>query len=134
MFSEELKERIEEMKEVHPIYKEVIEDVLDDLEEETDKAFYNRLDEISSNGCASGIVPSMVHYKYTVSFYNRHKEIINEYISELCNNIGCTSLTDIFTNFDEDDILCLHTTNKNLLAWYGYEYVISDVLTMIEMV
>lgn len=133
MFSEELKERLEEMVEINAMYKEVIEDVLDDLEEETDKVFYNRLDEISSNGCASGIVPSMIDYKDTVSFYNRHKEIINEYISELYNNTGCTSFTDIFKDFDTDDILCLHTHNKNLMAWYGYEYVISDVLTMIEM-
>ena len=131
MFSEELKERLEEMVEINAMYKEVIEDVLDDLEEETDKAFYNRLDEISSNGCAS--VPSMIDYKDTVSFYNRHKEIINEYISELYNNTSCTSFKDIFKDFDTDDILCLHTHNKNLMAWYGYEYVISDVLTMVEM-
>ena len=139
MFSEELQERLNEMKEINALYKEVIEDLIDydedipfDDNTMSDKDLYDKLTDISSHGCVSGAVPSMINYEDTVKFYERHKYIINEYLSELWQNTGCESIKEIFRDFDDDDLLCLDVHNQNLLAWFGFEYVNSDIVTMME--
>lgn len=132
MFSEELKERLEEMKAIDAMYKEVIEELVQD--EYTDKDFYDIVNDISFHGCKSGIVTSMINYEDTVKFYERHKYIINGYLSEHWQNTGCESIKEIFRDFDDDDLLCLDVHNENLLAWYGYEYVVSDVCMMLDEV
>lgn len=131
MFREDLQERLDEMKEVNALYKEVIEDVIDNLEEETKEGLHNRLDEISSHGCASGIVSSMIYYSDTIAFFERHKYVINDMIAEFIRDTGL-SMSELFKKFDNDDPLCLESNNQNLLAWWSYEYVISDMLTMLE--
>ena len=115
MFSEELYERLDEMKKVNTIYEEVIDDVIDNLEEETKEDLHNRLDEISSHGCASGTVGSMIYYSDTVAFFERHKYVINDIIAEFIRDTGL-SMNEFFKNFDNDDPLCLESTNQNLLA------------------
>ena len=130
MFSEELQERLNEMKEINAMYKEVIEDLVD--EEYTDKDLYKIVNDIASHGCVSGIVTSMINYEDTVKFYERHKYIINGYLSEHWQNTGCESIKEIFRDFDDDDLLCLDVHNQNLLAWFGFEYVNSDIVTMME--
>ena len=140
MFSEELQERLNEMREVNALYKEVIEDLIDydedipfDDNTMEDKDLYDKLSDISSHGCVSGIVPSMINYEDTVAFYDRHKFTINEKLAELLHDTGMP-LQEFFKRFDKDDPLCLETMNQNFLAWWGYEYVVSDILTMMDEV
>ena len=130
MFSEELKERLEEMKAIDEMYKEVIEELVQD--EYTDKDFYDIVNDISSHGCKSGIVTSMISYEDTVKFYERHKYIINGYLSEHWQNTGCESIKEILRDFDDDDLLCLDVHNQNLLSWWAVEYVVSDIITAMD--
>lgn len=130
LFSEKVRERLEELKEVSEMYKEVIEDIVDE-DNMNDENLLAVLDDISTHGCVSGCVPSMIYYDDTVRFYERHKFTINEKLAELLNNTDM-SLQELLKRFDKDDPLCLETMNQNLLAWWAYEYVVSDVYTMMD--
>lgn len=131
LFNEKVKEGLEELKEVSEMYKEVIEDIVDE-DSMNDENLLAVLGDISSHGCESGCVPSMINYEDTVRFYERHKDTINEYFSETWRNLGCPSIKDILPKFNANDVLCLDVQNQNLLAWWAYEYVVSDVYTMID--
>lgn len=130
LFSEKVKERLEELKEVSEMYKEVIEDIVDE-DNMNDENLLAVLDDISTHGCKSGCVPSMIYYDDTVRFYERHKYTINEKLAELLHDTDM-SLQELLKGFDKDDPLCLETMNQNLLAWWAYEYVVSDVYTMMD--
>lgn len=130
MFSEKVKEGLEELKEVSEMYKEVIEDIVDE-DNMNDENLLAVLGDISTHGCESGCVPSMIYYDDTISFYERHKFTINEKLAELLHDTDM-SLQELLKRFDKDDPLCLETMNQNLLAWWAYEYVVSDVYTMID--
>lgn len=131
MFSEELQERLDEMKAVNALYEEVIDDVIDNLKVKTKEGLHSRLYEISSHGCASSIVGSMIYYSDTVAFFERHKYVINDMVAEFIRDTGL-SMNELFKKFDNNDPLCLESNNRNLLAWWSYEYVISDMLIMME--
>lgn len=131
LFSEKVKERLEELKEVSEMYEEVIEDIVDE-DNMNDENLLAVLDDISTHGCESGCVPSMIYYDDTVRFYERHKDTINEYFSETWRNLGCPSIKDILPKFNDDDVLCLDAHNQNLLSWWAYEYVVSDIITAMD--
>lgn len=46
------------------------------------------LEEISTHGCASGVLPAFTYYSDTKEFYMRHMEDVEEYITDLGEEMG----------------------------------------------
>lgn len=125
MKENKLMERIEELKNTNELYKNVIEDILEDAEgyegEELQKQLESRLEDILQHGCISGTVSNLVYYNDTMAFYEEYKEDINELLYESMQDTGL-SIQELFGDkFDEEDPLCIEQQNQNLLAWFGYE-------------
>ena len=114
-----LMKKINELKNTNELYKNVIEDILEDAEgyegEDLQKQLESRLEDILEHGCVSGTVGSLVYYNDTMAFYEKHKEDINELLYESLEDTGL-SIQELFgNNFDKEDPLCIERMNQNLL-------------------
>lgn len=103
---------------------------LEDKDLEDDEIMLT-LSDLVSHGCSSGMVSSLIYYDDTAIFFKNHKTAINE----LLVGAGLTpaGLTPAgLTNYDLTDPLCLETNNQSLLAWFGFEYVATDIFINLE--
>ena len=123
MNNEQLKNKLNEIKEENDnkLINFVIEDLLDadDL-----KNYFN---DILNHGCIAGTVSSLIYYDDTVKFYESFKFEIQELINEF--QIELHDLRD----FDKEDNLILETHNQNLLAWLGFETVVYNLFSQLEI-
>lgn len=84
--------------------------------------------EVLQYGCQSGIVTSLIYYRDTVEFYNKHKTAINELLKRTMDECGIYDPKQIFgAKWDDTDPLVLDDYNKNLLAWFGFEETLRNV-------
>lgn len=113
-----------------------VEDMLrDQLEDPKDeKEFQMLLEDVTTEGCTSGIVSGMIYYTDTEPFYNLHKVAINDLLAQSLADMGAKSPVELFgeDKWDTDDPLALDTQNKNLLAWFAVEEIARTLQTVDE--
>lgn len=79
------------------------------------------MEDLQKYGCISGMIGSLIYYDDTNKFYDENKEEINEILADVINGTGL-SMEELFGDkFDKDDPLVIDYSNKNLLAWFGFE-------------
>ena len=105
----------------------VIDYYIENYKNSTIEELILAMENLMQYGCISGMIPNLIYYEDTTNFYNKYKSRINEMIS----NIGIP-MEEIFGDrFDEEDPLVLDITNKNLLAWFGFEETTSQIYEQI---
>jgi hypothetical protein len=76
------------------------------------------LKDLFYGGCISGMVGHLIYYRDTLAFYRKHRAEIDRMYSEAMREYG----SDFRLNgWDNDDPLARDTTNRNILAWFGFE-------------
>lgn len=127
MTNKEAKEIIRDMKK-NRLYKRVINEIVADSQDyngdNIQERILARLDDVG-HGLSSGIVGSMIYYSDTVNFFNRYRKDIEELWQEFADSTGM-KLQDL-RDFDESDPFIRETSNKNLLAWWSYEEIASQL-------
>ena len=99
--------------------KAVLESLINKVEEcVSDEEIMLMVNDVIINGCSSGIVPDMIYYYDTESFFDTHSEEIFDLLNESIVE-GLTDANNI--NF-----------SKNNLAWWAYEVITSQVLFELE--
>ena len=94
------------------IEKEVINDIINMLDENaSDDEVQSLLEDINKYGCSSGIVSSMIYYSDTEKFFNKYSNEIFE----------------LYNDFNEETGYTLSTIDKNSLAWFSYELIVSNL-------
>ena len=128
MTNKEVMETLKNLK-VNRLYKRVINEIIEDSKEYDGKNLQEcitaRLYDVG-RGLSTGIVGSMIYYKDTVRFFKTYKEEIANIISENGYN------PQDFNGYDEEDYFCKDTNNMNLLAWFAYEFIASELLNQLE--
>ena len=76
--------------------------------------------------CENGSISELIYYSDTLRFYKYYKNEINELLSEKVKETGYY-IDNIFADFATEDQLCLETHNQNLLAWFAFEEVASQI-------
>lgn len=133
MLVKELKKEIQLLKNESPMYKRVINEIINDSEyysgnyKERIKA---RCEDIQ-HGCSSGVVGSMIYYSDTTAFYKKYKKEILKLLKELCDETGCKPW-ELLRDFDDDDLFCEEIQNQNLLAWFAYEEINNRLYWLVE--
>ncbi len=79
------------------------------------------MEDLQRYGCVSGMIQGLIYYDETNEFYDNYKDDINELLSDLLDGSGLSIQEFFEKNFDNDDPLILNFSNKNLLAWFGFE-------------
>lgn len=79
------------------------------------------MEDLQRYGCVSGMITDLIYYDDTNKFYDNYKDDINELLGDLLDGSGLSIQEFFGKNFDNDDPLILNFSNKNLLAWFGFE-------------
>lgn len=117
-----IKDYLEEMKGYNSLTNRVIDyyieqaanyDSVDDLIKD--------MEDLQRYGCVSGMIGDLIYYDDTNQFFDDYKEEINDLLSETLDGTGL-SIEELFGDkYDKEDPLNLDYSNKNLLAWFGFE-------------
>ena len=84
--------------------------------------------ELLQYGCQSGMVGGLIYYSDTCKFYQDHKEEINNLLYEMLESTGL-SVSELFgEKWENDDPLALDGLNQNLLAWFGFEEAVRQII------
>ena len=98
-----------------------VESIVKEHQEGYDKPsdFFN---DLRQGGCVSGLIGELIYYSDTLAFYNRHKEAINELLTDSLEGSGLNNLSELFGDkWDKTDPLIMENNNLNLLAWFAFE-------------
>jgi len=117
-----IKDYLEEMKG----YNNLTNRVIDYYEEQANN--YDSMDDLLRDmedlqryGCVSGMIGDLIYYDDTNKFFDDYKEEINDLLSEVLDGTGL-SMEELFGDkYDKEDPLIIDYSNKNLLAWFGFE-------------
>ena len=123
------KTNLRKMKTQEPknsVMRYVIDYVLDRYDD-----YYNKrqiFTDVLEHGCVSGIVGGLIYYSDTTKFYNKHAREINEMVREEMYNFDVDSPKGLFGDkWDEDDPFVENIYNKNILAWFAFEYKMHEL-------
>ena len=75
------------------------------------------LNDLWKGGCASGMVGHLIYYKDTLNFYRKFRSEIDKLYYETLQELGELKLN----GWDDEDPFAKETTNRNILAWFGFE-------------
>lgn len=112
-----VEEYLEEIRNSDDLKSYVIDYYIDNYKDSTMEELLSGMKDLMNYGCVSGLIPDLIYYEDTTKFYDKYKTNINEILSEFA-----LPLEELFGDkFDADDPLILDISNKNLLAWFGFE-------------
>lgn len=83
--------------------------------------------DLANDGCISGMVAPLIYYDDTISFYEGHKEEIDELLYKTMEESGIYRLDELFTNWNKEDPLAIYRNNQNLLAWFAFEETVRKI-------
>ena len=117
-----IKEYLDGLRDGNKLKDYVIDYYIDDYDSYSDdESFIKGMEDLQRYGCVSGMIGSLIYYDDTTKFFDKYKEEINELLSNLIDGTGL-SMQELFGDkFDNEDPLVLDYSNKNLLAWFGFE-------------
>lgn len=115
-----VEEYLEELKNGNDLNDCVLDYYIDRKYSNTDELI-RELEDLQRYGCVSGMIADLIYYDDTIKFYDNYKDDINELLSGLLDGSGLSIKEFFGKNFDNDDPLILNFSNKNLLAWFGFE-------------
>ena len=95
---------------------EVAEIILDEVDGLDNKEVFPAVKEIVTYGCQSGIVTSLVYYKDTEAFFNRHVDEILELIEDAKQTMDM--------NYIE--------FSRNNLSWFAFEIIAQEIYHELE--
>lgn len=108
------------------LFKRACSYVIDSWKDYDDKKHI--FTDVLQHGCQSGAVGSLIYYSDTVRFYDKYKDDINNLLYRALYMCGTNNPKHIFgDSWDEEDPLVQDVTNKNLLAWFGFEESLRNV-------
>lgn len=115
-----VEEYLEELKNGNDLNDCVLDYYIDRKYSNPDELI-RELEDLQRYGCVSGMITDLIYYDDTNKFYDNYKDDINELLSDLLDGSGLSIQEFFGKNFDNDDPLILNFSNKNLLAWFGFE-------------
>ena len=123
-----LKEYLENLKGDNKLINKVIDHYIDEsIDYESSDDLLRSMEELQQHGCISGMIGELIYYDETIKFFDEYKEEINEMLSDVMEGTGC-SIEELFGDkFDKNDPLILDYSNKNLLAWFGFEETVNKI-------
>ena len=131
----ELEEILDEFCGSNKMYRDIVDEVVEDSQEydgEDDREkLVSRLDEITTHGCASGTVSSLIYYDDTTNFFNTYYDEIYDYLTEM-DGEGLEPMQALKNSMDDVSIMMCDRYSKNFIVWMVYEEVCYRLLNTLE--
>lgn len=128
-----IKDFLEDLKGTNRLTNRVLDYYIDEsVDYESTDDLLRSMEELQQYGCVSGMIGELIYYDDTEKFFEEYKEEINDMLSNLIDGTGC-SMEELFGDkFDNEDPLVLDYSNKNLLAWFGFEETVNNLYENIK--
>lgn len=88
------------------------------------------INDVLYGGCQSGVVGELIYYTDTIKWFKLYRHEIEDQLRYMKENLD-TSVQDL-VGWDDSDPLARETSNQNLLAWFSFETVCSEIQYTIE--
>ena len=123
-----LKEFLEDLKGDNRLTNHVLDYYIDEsIDYESTDDLLKSMEDLQQYGCVSGMIGELIYYDDTTNFFDEYREEINDILSEVLKDTGST-IEELFGDrFDKDDPLMIDYSNKNLLAWFGFEETVNNL-------
>lgn len=112
-------------KGLNRLEKAVVEDINSQDEPET------YLKDVLQGGCISGTVSCLIYYTDTLAWFKKYRKEIEDLVTQYENDFG--QPIDTLNGWDKEDRWARDTTNQNILAWFSYESICSDIANELEL-
>ena len=66
------------------------------------------------------MISSLIYYEDTIALYKRHEDEIDKYVVQVIEDTG-VPISELFKGWDTEDPFAKGATNRNILAWFGFE-------------
>jgi len=106
--------------------KDYIKEDLKDYETKEEKKQY--LKEVVEHGGVSGVINGLVYYNDTTRFYDLMEEEIEDLVKEWGDMTGGKNRMDTISKMRGSENVGDITQEKNLLAWFAYEWIAMEML------
>lgn len=123
-----IQEFLEDLKGSNKLTNYVLDYYIDESADyKTPDDLLRSMEDLQQYGCQSGMINGLIYYDDTTKFFDKYKDEINDILSEVMGGTGC-SMEELFGDkFDESDPLIINCSNKNLLAWFGFEETVYNL-------
>ena len=123
-----IQEFLEDLKGSNKLTNHVLDYYIDEsVDYDTPDDLLKSMEDLQQYGCQSGMINGLIYYDDTTKFFDEYKDEINDILSEVLEGTGC-SMEELFGDkFDENDPLIIDYSNKNLLAWFGFEETVNNL-------
>ncbi|MGN0973936.1 MAG: hypothetical protein ACI4OT_04270 [Bacilli bacterium] len=123
-----IKDFLENLKGHNKLTNHVIDYYIDEsVDYDSTDDLLRSMEDLQKYGCVSGMIGELIYYDDTIKFFDEYKEEINEMLSYVIEGTG-SSMEELFGDkFDKDDPLVIDYSNKNLLAWFGFEETVNNL-------
>lgn len=123
-----IKELLEDLKGYNRLTNYVIDYYIDEsVDYDSPDDLLRSMEYLQKYGCVSGMIGDLIYYDDTIKFFEDYKEEINDILSNIIDGTGC-SMEELFGDkFDKEDPLVIDFSNKNLLAWFGFEETVNNL-------
>ena len=123
-----IREFLENLKGSNRLTNHVLDYYIDEsVDYESPDDLLKSMEDLQQYGCQSGMINGLIYYDDTTKFFDEYKDEINDILSEVLEGTGC-SMEELFGDkFDENDPLIIDYSNKNLLAWFGFEETVNNL-------
>ena len=123
-----IQEFLENLKGSNKLTNHILDYYIDESADyESPEDLLKSMEDLQQYGCVSGMIRELIYYDDTIKFFDEYKYEINDILSEVIEGTGC-SMEELFgEKFDKYDPLVIDYSNKNLLAWFGFEETVNNL-------
>jgi hypothetical protein len=89
------------------------------------------LNDLMQHGCISGMVGHLIYCHDILSFYRKHHKEIDQMYAQAIQDFGNNFRLN---GWDDDDPLARDATNRNFLAWFGFEETARKLADKLDIV
>lgn len=89
------------------------------------------IQDVLYGGCQSGIVGELIYYTDTVRWFKLYRQEIESQVKQMQEELGM-NLNEL-NGWDADDPFAREQYNQNLLAWFSFETVCSEIQNCLEV-
>lgn len=86
------------------------------------------LNETYEHGCVSGVCGPLIYYSDTKEFYQQFEDQVDEFVENLCEELGWEGFQQAM-RLEDDDVIDYAINNY---VWAYVEYLISKMIDIVE--
>ena len=116
-----MKTKLKKLNVAETELEKAVQNWLNDKASDYDDNLMGVLNDLLQHGCISGMVGSLVYYRDTNDFYDRHQEDIDQLVYDMAEEMGYKNIYEFIASLNGAENVGGEEQHKNLLTWFAFE-------------